>query len=43
MRAEPHARSIAAVENIARARGASVGMAAAEVFVILRQLRRARV
>jgi LmbE family N-acetylglucosaminyl deacetylase len=40
MRAEPHARSIAAVENLARARGATVGMVAAEAFVTLRQLRR---
>jgi LmbE family N-acetylglucosaminyl deacetylase len=41
MRDEPHARSIVAVENLARGRGATVGMAAAEAFVTLRQLRRA--
>ncbi len=40
MRSEPHARSIAALENLARARGASVGMIAAEAFVTLRQLKR---
>lgn len=43
MRSEPHARSIAAVENLARTRGASVGMVAAEAFVTVRQLRRAGV
>jgi N-acetylglucosamine malate deacetylase 1 len=42
MRGEPHARSIAAVENLARARGASVGMDAAEAFFVVRQLRRNR-
>jgi LmbE family N-acetylglucosaminyl deacetylase len=40
MRPEPHARSIAALENLARARGASVGMAVAEAFTVLRSLRR---
>jgi len=40
MRVAPHARSIAAVENLARIRGATVGMVAAEAFVTLRQLRR---
>lgn len=40
MRPEPHARSITALENLARARGASVGMAAAEAFRVLRSLRR---
>lgn len=38
MRAEPHARSIAAVLNLARARGASVGVPAAEAFCLLRRL-----
>lgn len=41
MRPEPHARSIAAVANVARARGASVGLAAAEAFAVLRQIERA--
>lgn len=41
MRPEPHARSITALENLARARGASVGMAAAEAFSLLRSVRRA--
>ena len=38
MRPEPHARSMAAVENLARCRGASVGLAAAEAFAVLRQI-----
>lgn len=40
MRPEPHARSIKALETLARARGASVGMAAAEAFSVLRIVRR---
>lgn len=38
MRPEPHARSIAALTNLARARGASVGLGAAEAFVVLRKI-----
>ena len=38
MRPWPHARSIQAAEHLARWRGASVGMAAVEAFVIGRQL-----
>lgn len=38
MRPEPHARSRAAVTNLARRRGASVGLAAAEAFAVLRQI-----
>lgn len=41
MRPEPHARSIAALERLARARGAIVGVAAAEAFAVLRMVRRA--
>lgn len=40
MRPEPHARSISAVEQLARCRGASVGLEAAEAFVVLRQIER---
>jgi LmbE family N-acetylglucosaminyl deacetylase len=40
MRPEPHARSISAVENLARRRGASVGLTAAEAFSVLRQIER---
>lgn len=40
MRPEPHARSIAALVNLARWRGASAGLRAAEAFVVLRSLRR---
>jgi LmbE family N-acetylglucosaminyl deacetylase len=40
MRAEPHARSIKALENLARARGASVGLEAAEAFAVLRVIER---
>jgi N-acetylglucosamine malate deacetylase 1 len=40
MRPSPHARSMAAVENLARARGASVGLVAAEAFSVLRQIER---
>jgi N-acetylglucosamine malate deacetylase 1 len=38
MRPEPHARSIKAAETLARARGASVGVAAAEAFTVLRSI-----
>jgi LmbE family N-acetylglucosaminyl deacetylase len=38
MRPEPHARSIKAIENLARARGASVGLHAAEAFSVLRSI-----
>ena len=38
MRSWPHARSIKAVEHLARWRGAQVGVEAAEVFCLLRQL-----
>lgn len=41
MRPQPHARSITAVANLAHARGASVGLAAAEAFMVLRQIERA--
>lgn len=41
MRPEPHARSIKALENLARARGATVGLAAAEAFAVLRMIERA--
>ena len=41
MRPEPHARSITALENLARARGATVGLAAAEAFAVLRTVDRA--
>ncbi|HTV27397.1 MAG TPA: PIG-L deacetylase family protein [Xanthobacteraceae bacterium] len=40
MRAEPHARSIRAVENLSYARGASVGLKAAEAFTTLRTVLR---
>ncbi|WP_137045768.1 PIG-L deacetylase family protein [Pseudolabrys sp. FHR47] len=40
MRPEPHARSIKALENLARARGATVGLAAAEAFMVLREVER---
>jgi LmbE family N-acetylglucosaminyl deacetylase len=39
MRSFPHARSVDAVEALARTRGASVGLAAAEAFSVLRQIR----
>ena len=39
MRDWPHARSIEAVEHLARWRGAQVGVEAAEAFCLLRQLR----
>ena len=38
MRSWPHARSIQALEHLARWRGAQVGVAAAEAFCLLRQL-----
>ena len=38
MRPEPHARSIPAVERLARRRGNSVGLEAAEAFAVLRQI-----
>lgn len=38
MRPFPHARSIAAVEALARFRGASVGLAAAEALVVIRDV-----
>lgn len=38
MRAWPHARSIKAIEHLARWRGAQVGVNAAEAFCLLRQL-----
>lgn len=38
MRPWPHARSIEALEHLARWRGAQVGMGAAEAFCLLRQL-----
>ncbi|MGD1875913.1 MAG: PIG-L deacetylase family protein [Kiloniellaceae bacterium] len=39
MRPFPHARSVEAVEHLARFRGASVGFEAAEAFTVARQLR----
>lgn len=38
MRAQPHARSIASLERLARARGSTVGLAAAEAFTVLRMI-----
>lgn len=38
MRPWPHARSIASVESLARSRGSSVGLPAAEAFEVLRWL-----
>ena len=40
MRPEPHARSVAALEMLARTRGATVGLVAAEAFAVLRMVRR---
>lgn len=40
MRPEPHARSIRSLENLARMRGATVGVAAAEAFAVLRTIER---
>jgi N-acetylglucosamine malate deacetylase 1 len=39
MRPFPHARSLEAVEALARVRGASVGLVAAEAFSVMRQIR----
>jgi LmbE family N-acetylglucosaminyl deacetylase len=39
MRKWPHARSVKAVEYLAKWRGASVGTSAAEAFVLLRELK----
>ena len=39
MRKWPHARSIKAVEHLARWRGASVGVEAAEAFMLVREIR----
>ena len=39
MRPWPHARSLEALEHLARWRGAQVGVAAAEAFCLLRELR----
>ena len=38
MREFPHARSFAAIESHDRARGAAIGLAAAEAFMVLRQI-----
>jgi hypothetical protein len=38
MRQWPHARSLKAVEHLARFRGATVGVEAAEAFVLGREL-----
>lgn len=38
MREFPHARSFAAIEAHDRARGAAIGLAAAEAFIVLRQI-----
>ncbi len=38
MRPEPHARSLPALERLARARGATIGLAAAEAFTVLRSI-----
>jgi N-acetylglucosamine malate deacetylase 1 len=38
MRPWPHARSLEALEHLARWRGAQVGVEAAEAFCLLRQL-----
>lgn len=40
MRPEPHARSIAALKNLAHARGATIGVEAAEAFGTLRVVKR---
>ncbi|MGD0026259.1 MAG: PIG-L deacetylase family protein [Xanthobacteraceae bacterium] len=40
MRPAPHARSIEAVRALARVRGSSVGVEAAEAFAVIRQIRR---
>lgn len=38
LRPEPHARSLPAVLNLARMRGATVGLPAAEAFTVLREI-----
>ncbi len=38
MRKWPHARSIEAIEHLARWRGASVGCEAAESFILVREI-----
>ena len=38
MRIWPHSRSIESVQNLARWRGASVGVEAAEAFMLIRQI-----
>jgi hypothetical protein len=38
LRPEPHARSLRAIENLAHARGASVGLSAAEAFTVQREI-----
>ncbi len=40
MRSFPHPRSLEAVENLARYRGSSVGISAAEAFEVVRQIER---
>ncbi|HVY59176.1 MAG TPA: PIG-L family deacetylase [Xanthobacteraceae bacterium] len=40
MRPAPHARSIETVRALAKVRGSSVGVAAAEAFMVVRQVRR---
>jgi hypothetical protein len=40
MRPAPHARSIEAVRAQARVRGSSVGVEAAEAFMVIRQVRK---
>lgn len=40
MRPAPHARSMVSIENLARARGATVGLPAAEAFIVLREIER---
>lgn len=42
MRPAPHARSMEAIEALARARGASAGMRAAEAFIVTMELERVR-
>ena len=39
MRKWPHARSIKAVEHLARWRGSSIGSEAAEAFMVIREIR----
>ena len=40
MRSAPHARSLETVRALAKLRGSSVGVAAAEAFCVVRQIRR---